>query len=264
MKIVVFDLDETLGYFTEFGIFWECLNNYYKITNNCALNQTNFNHIFDLFPEFIRPNIINILNYLKEQKQKGICYKIMIYTNNNGSKTWVNHIISYFEEKIQFKLFDQIIYAFKINGKIVEISRTTSNKTYHDFIKCTKLPANAEICVLDDTLHNEMIADNVYYINIKPYIYQLPVEYMIKNYKETEKHKIDEQFENFIITDFNKYNYKISKKDPKEYEIDIILGKQILVHLNDFFYKTNKSKTIKKRSIYHKFNKNANKTQRKI
>ncbi len=28
MKIVVFDLDETLGYFVECGIFWDCLNKY--------------------------------------------------------------------------------------------------------------------------------------------------------------------------------------------------------------------------------------------
>ena len=30
MKIVVFDLDETLGYFTELGIFWDCLKKYLK------------------------------------------------------------------------------------------------------------------------------------------------------------------------------------------------------------------------------------------
>jgi hypothetical protein len=33
MKIVVFDLDETLGYFTEFGIFWDCLKNYLILNN---------------------------------------------------------------------------------------------------------------------------------------------------------------------------------------------------------------------------------------
>ena len=30
MKIVVFDLDETLGYFTEFSIFWDSLAQYIK------------------------------------------------------------------------------------------------------------------------------------------------------------------------------------------------------------------------------------------
>ena len=33
MKIVVFYLDETLGYFTELGIFWDSLENYKKETS---------------------------------------------------------------------------------------------------------------------------------------------------------------------------------------------------------------------------------------
>ena len=39
MKIVVFDLDETLGYFTEFGIFWDSLTIYLKTNNKQALSQ---------------------------------------------------------------------------------------------------------------------------------------------------------------------------------------------------------------------------------
>ena len=69
MKIVVFDLDETLGYFTEFGIFWDCLTHYSKDKNELSLTQSDFNDILDLYPEFLRPNIINILNYLKNKKK---------------------------------------------------------------------------------------------------------------------------------------------------------------------------------------------------
>ena len=69
MKIVVFDLDETLGYFTELGIFYDCLKKYINSENNIIkLSQTEFNDILDLFPEFVRPNIINILTYLKRKK----------------------------------------------------------------------------------------------------------------------------------------------------------------------------------------------------
>jgi hypothetical protein len=70
MKIVVFDLDETLGYFTELGIFWDCLKNYLKQeSNKTILTQSDFNDVLDLFPEFLRPNIINILTYLKKRKE---------------------------------------------------------------------------------------------------------------------------------------------------------------------------------------------------
>ena len=80
MKIVIFDLDETLGYFVKFGIFWDCLNKYFfhhKI--EYSLNQSDFNEILDLYPEFLRPNIINILSYLKNKKSTKNCQKIMIY-----------------------------------------------------------------------------------------------------------------------------------------------------------------------------------------
>ena len=118
MKIVVFDLDETLGYFTQLSMFWYCLNNYIKTINNkLYLSQTEFNEILDLYPEYLRPNIINILNYLKKKKISKCCNKMMIYTNNTGSKEWCDKIISYFEKKINYKLKDQTICAFKINGE---------------------------------------------------------------------------------------------------------------------------------------------------
>ena len=44
-KIVVFDLDETLGYFTEFGIFCDCLNYYFK---NNEYSEKNFNELLNL------------------------------------------------------------------------------------------------------------------------------------------------------------------------------------------------------------------------
>ena len=80
-KIVVFDLDETLGYFLELGMFWDALKEYIKYKQlKITMGQSIFNDILDLFPEFLRPNIIGILNYLKEKKEKNHCEKLMIYT----------------------------------------------------------------------------------------------------------------------------------------------------------------------------------------
>ena len=64
-KIVVFDLDETLGYFTEFGIFCDCLDKHFK---NSSYSDTNFKELLDLYPEFLRPRILNILDYIKNKK----------------------------------------------------------------------------------------------------------------------------------------------------------------------------------------------------
>ena len=113
MKIVIFDLDETLGYFVEMGMFWDGL---IKTTGKRDFAQEEFNDILDLYPEFIRPNIENILTYLKKKKQSRGCHKIMIYTNNQGPSKWSDHILSYFETKTKSKLFDQTIRAFKSTG----------------------------------------------------------------------------------------------------------------------------------------------------
>jgi hypothetical protein len=260
MKIVVFDLDETLGYFTEFGIFWDCLNKYIKSENKKVLTQENFNDILDLYPVFLRPNIINILSYLKNKKKTKCCHKMMIYTNNQGPKEWAHNIVSYFESKIKHKLFDQIISAFKINGKHMEICRTSHVKSHKDFIKCTKVPATAEICFLDDNFYPEMTNDNIYYINVKPYYHDLKFDYMVTHFADSicGKKIISDNahFIKFMSEDFKRYNYEYIEKPENEYEIDKILGKQIMVHLGEFFNKSIKNKT--RRNILNK----KNKTQR--
>jgi len=246
MKIVVFDLDETLGYFVEFGIFWDSLSLYVSKYLNKELNQHDFNSVMELYPEFFRPNIMNILSYLKKKKQSKECQKIMIYTNNQGSRKWCEQIVSYFETKLnKYKLFDQIISAFKINGKQIEFCRTSNNKTYTDFIRCTKLPTNAEIFYLDDTFYPEMSNEHIYYINIKPYIHALPFNEIYKRFLDSKliisnkKTDNDTTFLNEFIDFMNKqikrYNFKVIQKDNADYEIDKILSKKIIVHLHEFF-----------------------------
>ena len=224
---------------------------YLKNKNNSSLTQSDFNDILDLFPEFLRPNIINILTYLKGKKESMCCHKMMIYTNNNGHREWAQHIIRYFESKINYKLIDQIIAAFKINGKTVEICRTTHNKTHKDFIQCTKIPETAEICFIDDTFYPDMASDNVFYINIKPYYYDLPIDYMINKFIESEVGKKiingDTDFETKIMKQIKLYKYECIDKDLKEYEVDKILGKHIITHLQEFF-KPKRNKSLRKKT----------------
>jgi hypothetical protein len=242
MKIVVFDLDETLGYFTQFGIFWDCLNKYLN-----TAHKPTFTEVLDLYPEFLRPNIMNILNYLKKKKHADHCNKVLIYTNNMGPRKWAEQIISYFEDKIKYKLFDQIIAAFKINGKRVELNRTTHNKTHGDLIQCTKISQDTEICFIDDVFYPGMANDNVYYINIKPYFYSIPFHEMLKRFKgsRTLTHFCDEQFTQSMTEYMNMYHFAVFNKNKDEYEVDKILGKHIIYHLQKFFNNSTKNRTVK-------------------
>jgi hypothetical protein len=227
------------------------LINYLKIKNkNNNLTQSIFDDILDLFPEILRPNIINILIYLKNKKKTNCCHKMMIYTNNTGPREWVQYIINYFEKKINYKIIDQIIAAFKINGKRIEICRTKYDKTHNDLIKCTRIPVDAEICFIDDYFYPEMANENIYYINIKPYYYDIKFEEMIKRFQDSEIGNIlvndDINFYNLMMEHIKIYNYNLIYKNEKEYEIDKILGKQIVLHLQ-LFFNNSKNKTLKNR-----------------
>jgi|TARA_B110001450_G_scaffold205328_1_gene195183 hypothetical protein len=261
-KIVVFDLDETLGSFTELGIFWDALENFYghKMPNDAFIT------LLDIFSDFLRPDIINILKFIVDKRDKGECSKIMIYTNNNGPKSWVKLICDYFDKKLNTNVFDKIIRAFKIDGKIVEICRKTHNKTVEDLINCSKIPDNTKICFIDDQVHPDMEHENVYYIKIKPYNYNLPYDVMAKmyynkEYKNINKESSEEEFINTIVKIMNRYNYE--DKYINEMEIDKIVSKQIINYLKDFFSKK-KHKTIKKKHKTIKPNNLKNKTLKKV
>ena len=253
-KIVVFDLDETLGNFSELGIFWDSLEHYY----GKKLSDNDFFELIDMFPDFLRPNIINILRYLINKRENNKCSSLMIYTNNQGPKKWVQLISRYFDKKLESKTFDRIIKAFKVRGKIVELSRTSHNKSVDDLIKCTKIDSSTEICFLDDQYHPLMKHDNVYYINVTPYNFGLPYDKMAKTYFEKKLLKEDQNtFVNKITENMNKYDYNIYKKNQLEKNVDLVISKKILLHLEDFFNRDkNHNKTLRSRKQNNKTRKN--------
>jgi hypothetical protein len=245
-RVIVFDLDETLGNFVELGVFCDLIEKY----NKRKINFDEFYRIMDLYPEFLRPKILNILAFLKEKKEKGHINKIYIYTNNQGPKEWTEKIRYFLEKKLNYKLFDKVIGAYKVNGKIIESTRTTHDKTIADLFRSTNIPKNSKICFIDDLYHPLMDNNNVYYINIHPYIVYIPFSIMAERYYKQNMITIHNKYEfvNYINTNMNKYNLdKISKTYIAKKE-DIVIGKELLYDLQNFLKIKNKLKTKKNRS----------------
>ena len=244
-KIVVFDLDETLGYYVEFGMFWDALQDYIKKQNiPITIDQP-------------------ILNYLKKKKNTKHCHKLMIYTNNQGPDEWAKQIQAYFENKLNYKLFDQIIKAFKIRGKQVELCRTSHMKNHDDLIRCTKIPETTEICFLDDVFHPGMVDDRVYYINLKPYIHDLPFETMIDRFVKSgilDANDNANDITTSLLQFMKRYRHSYVEKTKEAQNVDKILSKKILQHLQTFFQKKQKTrKSVKIKSIKNKTIKNIKK-----
>jgi hypothetical protein len=228
-KYVVFDVDETLGYFSQFGAFVDALNHYYSDFSRVVFD--NFNELLDLYPEFIRPNIIEILKYVSEKKREGACKGIIIYTNNQGPRMWVANISKYFDYKVGTQVFDQIIAAFKVNGKIVQEGRTTQNKTYEDLVRVANISKTSEICFIDDLNHPGMRHPNVLYINVKPYVETLPTSTLIKRYLDSNLGK------NILPHNREKFNQSIKKRmgvvdDANETNTKLNLHKSNFILLN--------------------------------
>ena len=261
-KVVVFDLDETLGSFGDLYILWSGVKNIHP-----SFNQ--FDKLLDLYPEFLRYGILTILEYLYEKKRSNECAKIFIYTNNRCSKEWVQYICKYFQKKIHetqpkgdipILLFNKLICAFKINNRHVEKCRTTHRKTYCDLVRCAMLSPDTEICFVDDLEHEEMKHSRVYYICPKPYYHTLTGKDIIRRFRETKwffKNKkkspllySQDFWENWFRSQGRGLSYETRTKNVKQ---DMIISKKMLLHIEEFlkwgnppFYRS-KKKVVSKR-----------------
>lgn len=247
--VVVFDLDETLGFFSSLGVFCSCLN---YVLDDKRFYQNNFNRILDLYPEFLRPGVLNILKYLKQKKRSKKCSKVIIYTNNQGPKEWTVQIKDYLDNKVESKLFDHIIAAFKVNGRHVEIGRTSHEKNMGDFLNCTNLPKNTQVFFLDDQHHMGMEDKNVYYINLFPYVHYLEWQVMIDRFWNDFKNNINESitkeyFQSQMLTCINKYNVSVERKSNDEYDAEKVVSMRIIEHLKEFFSDNSKKYTPRRK-----------------
>jgi hypothetical protein len=85
-----------------------------------------------------------------------------------------------------------------------------------------------------------MINDNVYYINVKPYVYDLPYEVLVERYIKHHPEIDTTKFNRHAMSHLARYNHENIEKNLLEYEIDKIITKQIMQHIKTFFTKNRK------------------------
>lgn len=311
-KVVVFDVDETLGNFAQFSIFGHVLDDYFKHPD---ITYRYFNDLVDLYPEIIRPSMVRILDYIRKKKNAGVCRKVIIYTNNMGPDKWVTHIRRYFEYKLKLlsaasgtgtdtskdlaivpPLFDRLIGGHKPDQPPSTDGypqRTTHEKTMSDLIYCNRLPANIEVCFLDDLYHPKMTDERVYYIKLQPYYSYISFETFVTRFlnsklfqdvfdkmyvpsitpsmpSNVKKQILSIELHDLFVKYANLSNYdaKTYQKKMNPREIDEIISKYILYHLQQFFrdgppppsskqIRRPSSKTAKKKGHHHHHNHNS-------
>jgi hypothetical protein len=192
--------------------------------------------------------LLQILEYLYTKKKQGECDKLFIYTNNVCTPPWVSLIIEYINKKLNIKdpLFDKIISAFKINNKIIEVSRTKREKSCSDLIRCTMLPKNTEICFIDDTYHKDMLHEKVFYIQPYPYYHGVSVETIIQRFQNSKcgieiigKSNMVGKFYEYMKDWFYFHNpVNFENKVNEQNEVNVFVAQKMMYHIKEFFYLT--------------------------
>ena len=240
LKVLIFDLDETIGSFHEAAILWKLID---------TDLQHDFNTLMDLYPEFLRFGILQMFDFIMNKKKKGKCDKVYLYTNNINSPVFPNLIERYLKYKLRTTdiLFDKIIGAFKVNNQIIEHNRTTHKKTYNDFINCAVLTEDVDICFVDDKYYSKMENEKIYYIQPCPYYHKLSNKEIIERFSKSVFNKIENmnKLNSVLNIPYIDYKYQdnmnniIEKKEQKIY-------KKIMYYLREFFYISNTNEKTKK------------------
>jgi uncharacterized protein (DUF1697 family) len=86
-----------------------------------------------------------------------------------------------------------------------------------------------------------MNAENVYYIKVKPYTHDLSFDDMIHRFVNSEYGETfisnKKDFIEFMKAHINKYHFTYVTKPIDEYDVDKIITKKIMMHLQSFFSK---------------------------
>lgn len=166
-RVVVFDLDETLGAFSDASVLWQAALD----AGIHTPDESSFASFLDRFPRYIRPGMVPLLRDLCRARDHGLIDHIIIMTNNQGPKQWTQRIANQFSRIQGEPVFDHIIHAYHGPEGRREVRRTSHDKSLADLCRCCRWNQSdpPAICFVDDRYHSLSSAPGVIYIPVSPY-----------------------------------------------------------------------------------------------
>jgi hypothetical protein len=195
-KNIVFDFDETIGYF-------EQIIDMIKHTKKTS--KLEVFEFFNLFPLVFRTNIFDIFFYIIRLKKEKKIKSVILYSNNNND-VFISYVLSYIHETLHYPLFDISISLNQTHNK---------NKNLSDLLNYSNglLNKKSSIFFIDDKEYDNMKCIK-YYIKCESYKYFYSNSFI--------KNKLN------IDISFNEYKSKISQS------IYTIISKEIINKLRLF------------------------------
>ena len=203
-KLVVFDMDETLGYFSQLYVIWTSL---VKLSNS-KLSVFDFYRLSDIYIFYYHPTVFKTLKFLKDNNIKTI-----IFTNNQGLYWWPKLIALYLNYKVtgenstsyEKNVFKTVIGSYILQNKINDKRRTSVMKKFSDLKNIMKLNNNSKVLFLDDQDHPEMRSPSVDYFRFPQYVIMLPPTSIVNIFLHSIYGKQFIQKNNISINFFIKY-----------------------------------------------------------
>ena len=152
-KNIVFDFDETIGYFEQIIDM---------IRHTKKTSKIEVFEFFNLFPLVFRTNIFDIFNYIVRLKKEKKINSVILYSNNNND-VFIEYVLSYIHEILNFSLFDLSISLNQTHNK---------NKNLLDLLNYSNglLNKKSSIFFIDDKEYQDMKSIQ-YYIKCESYKY---------------------------------------------------------------------------------------------
>jgi hypothetical protein len=164
-KNIIFDLDHTIGFFEQM----------IHIMNHSEMSCS---ELLRLFPELFRPLLLDFFVSLVSYKKAGKIKSILLYSNNNN-ELFVQTIIQFIHELLDYELFDVII-------TLEHPLRKNKHKDYHELLSLSKghLHERSLLCFVDDKVHPLMTSEHTCYIKCERYVTYIKHEKVVDKIKQ--------------------------------------------------------------------------------
>jgi hypothetical protein len=155
-KNVVFDFDETIGYFEQI---------IEMIKHTKKTSKMDVFELFTLFPLVFRTNIFDIFHFIVRLKKEKKIKSVILYSNNNND-VFIGYVLSFIHQKLNYPLFDLSISLNNTHNK---------NKNLSDLLNYSNglLNKKSSIFFIDDKEYDDMKMIK-YYIKCESYKYVYP------------------------------------------------------------------------------------------
>ena len=174
---VIFDFDEVIGNFYELSALFHEITSRRRLSGEERLDILEALLTTHPTSNCIRPGIVGLFEVLVALRNQGYCL-IGIYTNNNGGRAWVDHVVGVLDRVVGEPIFDNVVYEYGASRL-----RTTPEKTYPDLLRCINARADDHIVFVDDLIHPKMVTRGVTYIHVSKYEYTIPAPVLQMIYK---------------------------------------------------------------------------------